>query len=393
MADDKAVDRSWVEEVHISGSGNFYYMAQENLEKRACRLGRAIIRHQASGQFKVATGKLVSVLNDLGLTVTKVTHDVFYSKHPDIECVGENYVVRFSNDGQAVIETYSDDRADKFLEAIELVMKRVSTVVGRVYMLAQQYGGGLSFETIGVAGAPIVRLNYSEKTLEAYDHFVEELDTDDPCGRLCVLTGPTGTGKTHLIKGMINSDAANFAFIPPQMVSSISGPSIVKAVKDFSQRSAGRPLVFVLEDADECLVPRGSDNISSISSILNASEGILGQLMNIRIIATTNADIKKLDSAITRDGRLCARAEVGRLTARHATDVLGGLLGKKYGEFSVDGESPISSEKTLAEVYKIARSKGWSAKSGNKSIKPIDNSSNNANLGFTMPTSDAKSSD
>jgi hypothetical protein len=379
MADDKAVkeDVSWVDDVQISGRGDFYYMSKENLEKRARKLGKTVVRHHGNGQFKVGVHKAVSVLNERGLTTSKVSHNFFYSKNPDIECIGEDFVCRFSNNGEAAIDTYSEERADKFLEAVEIIMKPVSTVLGRVYMLAQQYGGGLAFETIGVAGAPIVRTNYSEKTLEAYDHFVEELDTDDPCGRLCVLTGPTGTGKTHLIKGMINSDAANFAFIPPQMVSSISGPSIIKAVKDFSNSNPGKPLVFVLEDADECLMPRGSDNISSISSILNASEGILGQLMNIRIIATTNADIKKLDSAITRDGRLCARAEVGKLTPEHATRVLCGLLDSK--------EEVLRETYTLAEVYKMARQMGWSGKGG-KSVKPIDNKQIGANLGFTMPS-------
>jgi hypothetical protein len=50
------------------------------------------------------------------------------------------------------------------------------------------------------------------------------------------------------------------------------------------------PILFIIEDADDCLVPRGSGNVSTISSLLNYTDGIFGSMLDLRIIATTNAE-------------------------------------------------------------------------------------------------------
>ncbi len=48
--------------------------------------------------------------------------------------------------------------------------------------------------------------------------------------------------------------------------------------------------MLIVEDADECLVQRGSDNMSTIASVLNISDGILGSILDVRVLATTNAE-------------------------------------------------------------------------------------------------------
>lgn len=131
------------------------------------------------------------------------------------------------------------------------------------------------------------------------------------------------------------------------------------------------PIVLILEDADQCLVPRAADNISSISSLLNLSDGILGSLLDIRIIATTNAKQEKMDQAILRDGRLSKRIEVNALEYDQANHIFQRLTQSKNALPMKDQRSEMypkqNSKYTLAEIYKLARSHGWQPSTTTKS--------------------------
>src|SRR5690606_35881131 len=97
-------------------------------------------------------------------------------------------------------------------------------------------------------------------------------------------------------------------------------------IEDFDRALAEGPpeikkknkIVLILEDADDVLAPREQTNMAGIHSILNLTDGILGKILNVRIIATTNALAKSLDRAIIRPGRLCVHSEVGPLSQDHA---------------------------------------------------------------------------
>ena len=227
---------------------------------------------------------------------------------------------------------------------------------GSVYMLAQHHSE-LAFENIGLGGMSLIRENYEDAVLDGYDHFLAEMSTQDPCGRLFIITGPPGGGKTHLIKGMLDVGTANYAFVPSTMIPSIAGPQIISAIKNFRLGNETKPLVLVIEDADDCLMPRGPDNMASISTLLNASEGILGQIMDVRIVATTNAKVRDMDSALIRPGRLCARINVDKLSSSMCSSILSRLLGRE--EKMSDG--------MLSDVYRTARKLGWSSV-GNKAV-------------------------
>lgn len=110
------------------------------------------------------------------------------------------------------------------------------------------------------------------------------------------------------------------------------------------------PIVLVLEDADKVLVNRAAGDMAAISSLLNLGDGILGGVINARILATTNASKLEMDPATRRPGRLCSHVDVGTLDAEHATAVLRRLTGK-----NITANKPV----TLAQVYFAARKHGW----------------------------------
>ena len=139
--------------------------------------------------------------------------------------------------------------------------------------------------------------------------------------------------------------------IPGAMVSSIGDPSLVPTLLELKEESGPQPIVLVIEDGDMAMTQRAADNMSAISALLNASSGIVGDLMDLRIIATTNAKKPQLEKALLRKGRLSAVVEVGPLSDMRANRVFERLTGDKKEKYH--------SSASLANVYADAREAGW----------------------------------
>lgn len=90
------------------------------------------------------------------------------------------------------------------------------------------------------------------------------------------------------------------------------GPSLVYALLDFVQElPEGRRAVLVLEDADECLVPRQATRSPQSPTLLDLTDGLLSALTDFRVLVSTNARHVEVDPAVLRPGRLCSHIHVG----------------------------------------------------------------------------------
>lgn len=268
----------------------------------------------------------------------------------------------------ADINLVTNDEA-LFKRGLELLAKQVlpdDPETGPVYTLAKTTDG-YQIIRIGAAGIPLERENYTPKVIEDYDHIVTDLKTCSPCGRLIVLSGEPGTGKTYLVRSLLREVSnATFILIPPHLVRSLGDPEILPSLTSAKQEMEG-PVVLLAEDADMCLVPRQGDNMSTISSVLNLGDGILGSLLDIRIIATTNAAKINMDKASLREGRLCREVEVGPIGVEQATQILQRLVPEAKGltfntkssAMGFKAGSDNSQVATLAQVYARARAEGW----------------------------------
>lgn len=256
------------------------------------------------------------------------------------------------------------------LEIKKLFEEKIVTPAKQGFIFAiMRYGDSLQLQRIGYAGTALEKSNYSKKIISDYDYVVKDLKSPLPSGRISIFDGPPGTGKTYLVRSILTEvPDALFVLVPPNMVSALGGPELLPMLlqNKESYRKSG-PTVFILEDADQCLVPRGPDNIDSISSILNLGDGIFGSLFDIRIVATTNAKKAEMDSAIMRAGRLSKRIEVGKLNYDEASVIFDRLLPGVVMPKVLDPEEEQHSMKprggdskySLAEVYKAARDAGW----------------------------------
>jgi len=230
---------------------------------------------------------------------------------------------------------------------------------GHVFAIVSR-GGSLALNSLGNAGIALERRNYSQEVLEGYDYVVKDLRAASPTGRIVIMEGEPGTGKTHLVRAMLmDVPDAMFVLVSPEMVSVLGGPELLPLLLSHRDNQAG-PIILILEDADKCLVTRQGDNINSIQSLLNLGDGILGSLLDLRIIATTNAKKLEMEQAILRPGRLCRRLEVGLLGSKTAAVIFTALCP------GVDVPASLSGKVSLAMVYSVARQTGWEPESRKK---------------------------
>lgn len=224
--------------------------------------------------------------------------------------------------------------------------------MGRVYVIGRGMMG-YDFYSLGVASVPIERDNYPAEVLKAYDDAVIDLNTIAPKGRLTVFDGPPGTGKTFLVRALIDAiKDAVFVFVPPGIVDFLASPELIPMlIQKKSSNYIDGPIVFILEDADNILVPRAKDNMSLISTLLNMTSGILGSMLDIRAVATTNSPKADIDPALLRPGRLSSHMTVTKLDPAKANQVFARLTKKTKKVFD--------KEASLADVYLAARENGW----------------------------------
>lgn len=233
---------------------------------------------------------------------------------------------------------------------------------------------GFEIKSMGDGSSPLIRDNYHPQVIQDLDFVIQSFQKSPPNGRIAILNGEPGTGKTHLIRGLLSELDYVFLVVPSDMVSDLAKPELIPLLLDVRSKHS-KPIILIIEDGDVCLVPRGLDNISIISALLNLSDGILGSIIDIKMIISTNAHIKQLDAAILRPGRLCKDIHVDALPYDQANAV--------YRRLTQDASANLeyAERYTLAEIYSIIN---------NRSVEPASLSTHTSNrrvIGFTPSSS------
>lgn len=173
---------------------------------------------------------------------------------------------------------------------------------------------------------------------------------------LVLLHGKPGTGKTSYIRYLIGSLKKKVIFLPPNLASAITNPELLSVLIDEPNS------VFVIEDAENIIIDRETEGSSPVSALLNLSDGLLSDCLNIQIICSFNTDLSKVDSALLRKGRLIAQYEFKELEADKAQ-----ILSDKLG-FQTKVKEPM----TLTDIYN-QEEKSFENKKGRKSIGFLSN--------------------
>lgn len=252
----------------------------------------------------------------------------------------------YNNSSVLMVEDYrTDERYEITLHSIENsehheIIKLLKSFFdqdstrGKIFLLEVVHDD-LTFNDIGTMGASLIPENYSKEVLESFEYVKNELPKKDSRGRLVILNGPAGSGKTHLIRGLAqDTDNCVFALLMAHQVSQLASPNTIPALLALRNTYKDKAIVFVIEDGDDLIVTREEGNMSEIAQLLNLSDGILGNALDLKFVISTNADNIQVDDAIKRPGRLLRHLNVAylnydqsckiyfRLTQKDPTEVL-----------------------------------------------------------------------
>ena len=308
------------------------------LIKQAVHNNKTVYQINKEGFLNISKDEFVKKVGNLKLAYVNNDRDYTYINNDAVLTID----VEFDSESKADI--YLITTNEKLYKAFYILAKEhiESTKANTVSVLASS-SDGFYLSSVGKINNSLIKENYSKEVIKQFDYVVEDFQSNDPHGRLVIVSGEPGTGKTYWVKGLISKlQDVTVILIPPNMITQIDGPSLIPTFIEHRRRK-NTSIVLVLEDADSCLAPRAADNMSAISSLLNCADGILGSMLDIRIIATTNQKTEDFDPALVRPGRLTDRVKIDALSADDATIIYKRLTGDETFRY----EEP----KTLASVY------------------------------------------
>jgi hypothetical protein len=125
---------------------------------------------------------------------------------------------------------------------------------------------------------------------------------------IILLHGLPGSGKTSYLRYLVGRIKKKVMFLSPSVAGNLMDP-------DFIELLISNPnTVLIIEDAENIIMDRKHSSSSAVSNLLNISDGLLADFLNVQLICTFNSSLTTVDSALIRKGRLIARHEFGKLS-------------------------------------------------------------------------------
>jgi Domain of unknown function (DUF5925)/ATPase family associated with various cellular activities (AAA) len=199
-------------------------------------------------------------------------------------------------------------------------------------------GSAIRHRAVELVDWPDIRQNYAGVARPGLEYLVNH-KPDDIHGRLFLLHGPTGTGKTTFLRSLIRSwgewCTAEYIMDPDKMFSSASYLLSVTIAGgadagDFGSEEEVEPekwRLLILEDTGELLAGSAKEEMGqSLSRLLNTTDGLPGQGLKLMVAITSNDDLSHFHPAIVRPGRCLANIHVPELPHTEAVEWMGGAV-------------------------------------------------------------------
>lgn len=238
------------------------------------------------------------------------------------------------------IHIYSNDNSNIYDDLIQRVIKlgKRRKQESNNIALVIQTNRGYSTTSFELPKQKLdIELNYGRGFKPVHEKIINTLNQKNGKG-LVLLHGTPGTGKTHYLKHLASKiKDKRVLFIPPFLADFITSPEMTPFLIDNSNS------VLFIEDAERVITDRQTGGANGVSNILNITDGILSDILNIQIVATFNMDKAKIDSALLRKGRLIAEHKFDALGIDDANNLL-----KHLGK-----DAKATKPMTLTEIYNV----------------------------------------
>ena len=170
----------------------------------------------------------------------------------------------------------------------------------------------LDLKTIAIKPTKLDIDLYYNDDFKPLDKLISERLAKENDKGIVLLHGLPGTGKTTYLRYLIGNLKKKVMFVSPSAAGNLMNPDFMDLLLDNPNA------VLVIEDAENIIMDRRFSSASSVSNLLNISDGLLSDCLNVQIICTFNSEISLVDNALLRKGRLIARYEFGKLSVDKA---------------------------------------------------------------------------
>lgn len=265
---------------------------------------------------------------------------IYYNENTIMDLFNDSYEGGISIN----LATSNKEVYDSICKELPLFLSKDKALNKEIYTMTTGMHG-LELISMGSFKKKLIEKNYNNNVLNNFKESVKEINKKNPVGRLTILHGPPGTGKTYLLRSIINMvKDGMFIFVQPEVFSKFGSIDLVKALSNYNENK----IILLVEDADSILVDRSKNNEDLVSSILNLTDGFAAEFLNLHIIATTNLPKIDLDKAYKRNGRLNKFIELGPLSAEEANIAYNNIKRKNKPKFSFKEPA------ILADIYSVA---------------------------------------
>lgn len=212
--------------------------------------------------------------------------------------------------GEGYCKILFDEGRQDFIAELTLFLRRYKERQRRKPLeinLIVKSGSYLDLKAMEIKRTKLDLNLFYEDDFKAVDEVIRKrLNQKDDKG-IVLLHGLPGSGKTTYLRYLVGRIKKKVLFLSPNVASSLTDPDFIDLLIDNPNS------VVVIEDAENVIMDRRSNPQSSVSNLLNISDGLLSDFLNVQLVCTFNSPVTLIDNALMRKGRLIARYEFGKL--------------------------------------------------------------------------------
>ena len=249
----------------------------------------------------------------------------------------ETYIL-YRNGNEAEVE--------KLTEEFKKFYKKPTLPPNNVYTVAYENGFYLNkLPTKDFSELDILK-HYNDDFAVENEIIKKFVETEDESG-LLILHGDKGTGKSTYIRHLISSNPEKkFVYIPANLVGILSQPNFSTFLMTLQNH------IIILEDCEEAIKDRKTNGTpAAVSLLLNLTDGLLSDGLGLKFICTFNDDVKNIDAALLRKGRLISKYEFKALCVEKADELLKTLYEEDYKNGKYKNEPVTEKPLSLADIY------------------------------------------